>query len=133
MVARIRNITVDTQDAYAQARFWSEATGWPIDPDSVVGDSEVLIAPEHPQPTDADAAGMLFVVVPEGKTAKNRMHLDLSPTDRTRDEEVVRLQGLGASIEADHRTPEGRGWVVMTDPERNEFCVERSAAERAGG
>ena len=42
-----------------------------------------------------------------------------------------RLQGLGASVDADHRTPEGRGWVVMTDPEGNEFCVERSAAERA--
>lgn len=133
MVARIRNITVDCQDTYAQARFWSEVTGWPVDPDSVAGDAEVLVAPEHPQPKDADTSGMLFIVVPEGKAAKNRMHLDLCPVDRTRDEEVARLQGLGASVDADHRTPEGPGWVVMTDPEGNEFCVERSAAERAGG
>jgi len=133
MVARIRNITVDCRDAYAQARFWSEAIGWPVDPDSVAGDAECLVATTHPYPYDAPTPGMLFVAVPEGKAAKNRMHLDIRPTDRTRDEEVARLQGLGASVDADHRTPEGRGWVVMTDPEGNEFCVERSAAERAGG
>jgi predicted enzyme related to lactoylglutathione lyase len=129
MVARIRHVTVDSKDAYAQAQFWSAVTGWPLDPDAVAGDAECEIAPPQPESVE----GLLFIVVPEGKTAKNRMHLDLTPTDRTRDAEVVRLQGLGAAIAEDHRTPEGPGWVVMTDPEGNEFCVERSAAERAGG
>ncbi|HEY3716726.1 MAG TPA: VOC family protein [Jatrophihabitantaceae bacterium] len=133
MVVWVRNITVDSKDAYSQAQFWSELTGWPIDPDNVPGDAECLVAPTHPLPFDAPISGLLFVQVPEGKVAKNRIHLDLSPTDRTRDEEVVRLQALGAMIVGDHRTPDGRGWVVMADPEANEFCVERSTAERGIG
>jgi predicted enzyme related to lactoylglutathione lyase len=72
-----------------------------------------------------------FQDVPEGKSVKNRIHLDVQPVDRTRDEEVEWLVGIGASIVADHRQPDGTGWVVMADPEGNEFCVERSAAERA--
>ena len=127
MVARIRHVTVDSKDAYSQAQFWSQVTGWPVSAEDAPGDAECLVQ------APGSIEGLLFVQVPEGRTAKNRMHLDLSPTDRTRDEEVVRLQALGASIDADHRTPEGRGWVVLTDPEGNEFCVERSAAERAGG
>jgi hypothetical protein len=75
--------------------------------------------------------GLLFVNVPEAKTLKNRVHVDVQPIDLTRDQEVERLVGLGATIAADHRQPDGRGFVVMADPEGNEFCVERSAAERA--
>ena len=71
--------------------------------------------------------------MPEAKTVKNRVHLDLTPTDRTRDEEVERLLGIGATLVADHRRPDGTGWVVLADPEGNEFCVERSTAERAAG
>jgi hypothetical protein len=65
----------------------------------------------------------------EGKTAKNRLHLDLQP-DGPRDEEVERLLGLGATMVLDMRRPDGRGWAQLADPEGNEFCVERSAAER---
>jgi hypothetical protein len=68
--------------------------------------------------------------VPEGKVVKNRVHLDLIPTERTRDEEVTRLLGIGATLFEDHREPDGTGWVVLTDPEGNEFCVERSLRER---
>jgi hypothetical protein len=74
---------------------------------------------------------LLFGPVPEGKSGKNRVHLDLQPTDRSRDEEVARLLELGATQVADHRRDDGTGWVVLADPEGNEFCVERSAAERA--
>ena len=71
--------------------------------------------------------------VPEAKTIKNRVHLDLTP-DTTRDEEVARLEALGRrrSSTAATSRPDGAGWVVMPDPEGNEFCVERSDAERAG-
>jgi predicted enzyme related to lactoylglutathione lyase len=72
-----------------------------------------------------------LATIAEGKVAKNRVHLDLQPTDRTRDEEVERLLGLGAALVADHRNPDGTGWAVLADPEGNEFCVERSHAERA--
>ena len=69
--------------------------------------------------------------MPEPKTVKNRVHLDLVPTDRTRDEEVERLLGIGATLVADHRRSDGTGWVVLADPEGNELCIERSDAERA--
>jgi hypothetical protein len=61
------------------------------------------------------------------------MHLDLEPVERTRDEEVERLLRLGATLYDDQRRPDGMGWVVLTDPEGNEFCVVRSRAERAAG
>jgi hypothetical protein len=61
---------------------------------------------------------------------KNRLHLDLVP-ETTRDEEVERLLKLGATLFEDHRKPDGTGWVTLLDPEGNEFCVERSKAEKA--
>jgi predicted enzyme related to lactoylglutathione lyase len=121
----LRHVTFDCGDPFALATFWSAAMGWPLDDESEPDDDEVgLMAPE-PLPM------LLFIRVPEGKTVKNRVHLDIAPLERTRDEEVDRLTGLGGRVLADHRTPEGRGWIVMADPEGNEFCVETSDAERA--
>src|SRR5690242_16233498 len=121
----IRSITVDCVDPYRQAQFWSAATGWLEDPDDPnrPGDPEGRIVSGH-------GINLLFIPVPESKSVKNRMHLDLTPTQRTRDEEVDRLLGIGATLFEDHRRPDGTGWVVLADPEGNEFCVERSAAER---
>lgn len=121
----IRSITVDCTDPYRQALFWSEVTGWQEDPEDPnnPGDPEGRIVSGH-------GISLLFIPVPEGKTVKNRMHLDLIPTERTRDEEVTRLLGIGASLLDDHREPDGTGWAVLADPEGNEFCVERSLRER---
>jgi hypothetical protein len=121
----IRNITVDCADPYRLALFWSEATGWREDPEDPnrPDDPEARIVTGH-------GISLLFVPVPERRSVKNRMHLDLMPTERTRDEEVVRLQGIGATMVDDRRRPDGTGWVVMADPEGNEFCVERSVGER---
>jgi hypothetical protein len=121
----IRSITVDCADPYRQALFWSEVTGWQEDPDD----------PNHPDDPEGrivstHGINLLFIPVPEGKVVKNRVHLDLWPTERTRDEEVTRLLGIGARLFEDHREPDGTGFVVLTDPEGNEFCVERSAKER---
>jgi predicted enzyme related to lactoylglutathione lyase len=121
----IRHITFDCGNPYALATFWSAVTGWPVDDDSEPGDDEVGVVAPDPLPM------LLFIRVPEGKAVKNRVHLDVAPLDRTRDEEVDRLTVLGGHVLADHRTPDGKGWIVMTDPESNEFCVERSHAERA--
>ena len=74
---------------------------------------------------------LLFIQVPEGKSGKNRVHLDLQPQDRTRDEEIERLLTFGATLLDDRRNADGTGWATLADPEGNEFCVERSAAERA--
>jgi hypothetical protein len=76
---------------------------------------------------------LLFVEVPEGKSVKNRIHFDLRPTDRSRDEEVERVLALGATQLADRRNPDGTGWVVLADPEGNEFCILRSEAELTAG
>ena len=126
MTSRLQNLTVDCADARALAWFWAQVLGWNVYYDE---DPEVLIAPAFP-PAPAQRPTMLFIPVPEGKTAKNRVHPDLEPTDRTRDEEVERVVALGARITDDRRNADGTGWVVLADPEGNEFCIERSAAER---
>jgi hypothetical protein len=125
MPAAIRNITVDCADPWALSEFWSKVTGWPRHPENVPTDDEVLlVAPERAYPR------LLFIRVPEPKTVKNRVHVDLQP-DVPREEQVAALLELGATFVADHRKDDGTGWVVLADPEGNEFCVERSAAERA--
>ncbi|NGN68672.1 VOC family protein [Streptomyces sp. A7024] len=121
----VRHITFDAHDPYRIAEFWAAVTGYKITDEDAPGDDEVLI--ESGQP---GVPGLLFIRVPEGKTVKNRLHLDIQPPTGTRDGEVERLAGLGARVVADHRTDEGLGWVLMGDPEGNEFCVERSAVER---
>jgi hypothetical protein len=129
MTARPRNITFDCADPYRLAGFWSEVTGYREDPENgnAPEDPEALLVGVDGQPN------LLFIKVPEGKTVKNRVHLDLMPTQHTRDQEVARLLELDATMVADHRRPDGTGWVVLADPEGNEFCVERSAPERTAG
>ncbi len=123
MVCTLSDITVDCTDDRALAGFWAEVLGWNVYYDD---DPGVLVAPSFPH----RGWSMLFLTVPEGKSAKNRLHLDLAPTDRTRDEELERVLGLGARIVEDHRTADGGGWVYCADPEGNEFCIVRSQAER---
>jgi hypothetical protein len=122
----VNHITVDcVGDPYGLAQFWSAVTDNPMGDDDHPGDPEAVVIP----PTGTGPL-MLFVQVPDTKTVKNRMHVDLKPTDRTRDEEVTRLLELGARLVADHRRTDSTGWVTLADPEGNEFCVERSDAER---
>ncbi|WP_159106701.1 VOC family protein [Streptomyces rishiriensis] len=123
MTSALRHVTIDCSDAYALGIFWSEVLGMPLQEDDEPGDEEALI----------EDAGLLFVTVPEAKSQKNRIHFDLQPQDRNREEEVERLLTLGATLVDDHRKPDGTGWAVLADPEGNEFCVERSAGERAAG
>jgi predicted enzyme related to lactoylglutathione lyase len=119
----VRHITVDTHDPVTIAEFWAQLTGYRLDPDS---DAEGALL--H---AGVDGApGILFIPVPDEKAGKNRVHLDIQPPTGTRDEFVERMLALGASTYEDHRRPDGTGWVTMRDPEGNEFCVERSAAER---
>lgn len=123
MVSVLQNVAIDCADAYELARFWSGVTGRPIDPEDKPGDEETdVMLPE----------GHLlhFNEVPDPKTIKNRVHLCLRPQTSC-GEEVERLLGLGATLVADHRKPDGWGWVVLADPEGNEFCILRSESERA--
>jgi len=119
----VQNVAIDCADAYALARFWSQVTGRPLHPEDRLGDHETqVLLPEGPL--------LHFNQVPEAKTVKNRIHLCLRP-ETSREEEVERLLGLGATLVADHRNPDGAGWAVLADPEGNEFCVLRSESDRA--
>jgi hypothetical protein len=98
-------------------------TGSPLDPDDEPGDDETeIMLPGGP--------ALHFNEVPEPKSVKNRLHLCLRP-DTSRDTEVERLLSLGASLVADRRKPDGWGWVVLADPEGNEFCMLLAESERA--
>jgi predicted enzyme related to lactoylglutathione lyase len=101
------------------AHFWSEVTRWPCSYEEMPGNPFWLVGP------DGDAfPRLVFVKVSEPKRAKNRVHLDLLPLDGSQDQEVARFVSLGARIVEDRRSAEPGGWVVMADPEDNEFCVE---------
>ncbi|MFE2294845.1 VOC family protein [Streptomyces sp. NPDC059452] len=123
MVSVVQNMAIDCADAYELARFWSEVTGRPIDPDAGPGDRETQVLP-------AEGPVLYFNQVPEAKTVKNRMHLCLRP-EASREQEVERLLSLGATLAADHRDSGGSGRAVLADPEGNEFCVLRSESDRA--
>lgn len=123
MTSLVRHVTIDCSDPYRLAQFWAGVLDGKVAEDDLPGDPEALVT--------SASVGLLFERVPEPKTVKNRVHVDIEPQDRTRDEEVQRILALGATVVADHRRPDGGGWVTMADPEGNEFCVERSAAERA--
>jgi predicted enzyme related to lactoylglutathione lyase len=115
-------VAVDCADPYALAVFWAHVLGSRVAAEAGPGDPWVVVP--------AGGSGMLFGRVPEGKAVKNRLHLDLEPSDGTCDAEVARLLHLGAVHLAD-MTEGPLGWVVLADPEGNEFCVLRSVPECA--
>ncbi|MGW2565787.1 VOC family protein [Streptomyces sp. NPDC001537] len=116
MALEWEQVVVDAADPLTLGRWWAEALGWVVVNDAA---DEYEIRPEKDR-----LPGLLFVPVPEGKTVKNRLHLDFRPNDR--DAEVARLLALGA-----RHADVGQGeqtWVTMADPEGNEFCVLSSRA-----
>jgi predicted enzyme related to lactoylglutathione lyase len=117
----ILNITFDCADAGAQAAFWAAVTGWAAEQrDGTPGHVEYRVGPP-----DGSSPSLYFTTVPERKAAKNRVHLDLLPPDGEPRDELARLVRLGAVIAADQ--PPGAGWIVLADPEGNEFCLEGAA------
>ncbi|GHA75587.1 VOC family protein [Streptomyces termitum] len=116
MYPSIRTLTFDcTGDPYDLGLFWSALLGRPLADDDKPGDPEAVLADPAGGPT------LLFVRVPEGKSAKNRVHLDLTPHGRTRDEEVARATSLGATLVADRVRPDGSGWTVLADPNTSDY------------
>ncbi len=115
MTLAMSHLTVDCADPVRLAGFWAEALGWGVAPDS--GEQHAAIGgPRRP----AGTPGWLFFAVPEPKTAKNRMHVDLEADDL--DAETERLVALGATLVHEKREW-GAHWRTLTDPEGNEFCV----------
>ena len=127
MTSFVSHTTVDCTDAYTLSRWWQSVLDYHEDHDdpNEPGHEECMI-------TSADERHrLLFIEVPEAKQVKNRIHLDLRPAGGTRDAELARLLELGAVVVADRRNPDGTGWVVLADPEGNEFCILRGEAEIA--
>lgn len=128
MVSVVSHVTVNALDAYAQSVWWAQVLGYSEDPDdpNEPGHEECMIfSPDgHTR--------LLFIEVPDAKQVRNRLHLDLRPADGTRDVELARLVQLGATVVDDLRRDDGGGWVVLADPEGNEFCILRSQAEVDG-
>ena len=123
MGAVLREVVVDCHDPRRVAEFWAAVLGWDVQAHSET--SFWMSASGAPFPD----MPIVFNAVPEDKTVKNRVHLDVSPVGCDRDEEVVRLLGLGAT-----RADVGQGeqpWVVLADPEGNEFCVLGRRADQA--
>ncbi|MFC7489929.1 MULTISPECIES: VOC family protein [unclassified Knoellia] len=121
-------VVIDCHDNAAQARWWAQTLGWKV---GYEDDDEVVIAPpdatEDPVETLEEwrlqRQELVFVRVEEGKTLKNRLHLDLAPhTTQDRDGEIASLLDRGAAL-AEVGQPDDVTWTVLTDPEGNEFCV----------
>ncbi|MBM2621782.1 VOC family protein [Actinoplanes sp. LDG1-06] len=118
MPSQWEQIVVDAEDPARLARWWAEALGYKIvheQPDEV----EIRRTPDQ-------LPGLIFVPVPDAKTVKNRLHIDLRPDDQ--EAEVERLLDMGAR-HADVGQSDDVTWVVLADPEGNEFCVLSSKRE----
>jgi predicted enzyme related to lactoylglutathione lyase len=115
MPTRLQHLVVDAADPAAQARFWADALGWQI---TYTDPEEVVVEPPPPAP----GLPLVFGAVPEPKTVKNRIHLDLASASAEQQSATVeRLTRLGAR--AIDIGQVGVAWTVLADPEGNEFCV----------
>jgi len=120
MSLRWQNMNIDSIDPASLARWWADLLGWRItfeEPD------EVVLEPPKGSPEDGVSPDILFARVPETKQVKNRLHIDLRPDDQTL--EVARAEALGAR-RVDVGQTDAVTWVVMADPEGNEFCILRA-------
>ena len=118
MTLRVGGIVLDAEDPQELAKFWSEATGFPV---GFAMDEFVQLE------TDDSIGHFFFIKVPENKTAKNRNHIDYETDDRTA--EIKRLVGIGAKEGQTHTMDDGFMWTVMQDPEGNEFCVSEKHSD----
>lgn len=119
---RIQCITVDCENPQKLAEFWSAALDWKITEADEIG---VVIELLDGSPEAGRIPDILFLKNPDNKSVKNRLHFDLRPINQ--EAEVARLEALGAKqIEIGQADEPEATWIVMADPEGNEFCVLRA-------
>ena len=123
MTSKFTELEIDCADPGGLARFWCAVLDYEVQHE----DGEIVTIGAPAVRDGQDRLGpvpptLTFARVPEGKTIKNRVHIDVSPADREQDEEVRRLLGLGARHADVGQTGE-ESWIVLADPEGNEFCV----------
>ena len=120
MAIKFEGVTVDASDPRGLAEFWAAGLGWNIGGE--LEEIEVWIQPDTSDSVSTGFPEILFLINAEAKQVKNRLHLDLRPDNQA--EEVARLEKLGAKrIDIGQNQNESCTWVVMADPEGNEFCV----------
>ena len=119
MPSAVFNVTFDCHNPRVVSRFWCGVTGYSLEEVKSLGNDFWVASPQ-----DGKWPRLVFVSVPEHKVVKNRVHVDLMPAEGDQDAELKRLLGLGATIVDDRRTLTPGGWVVLADPEGNEFCLE---------
>ena len=119
MNSAILNVTFDCRNPRVVANFWGAVTGYPSQEVNTPGNDYWVVSS-----LGGSLPRLVFVSVPEAKVVKNRVHLDLMPVERDQKAELERLLRLGATIVDDRRALSPGGWVVMADPEGNEFCLE---------
>ncbi|CAL9350648.1 hypothetical protein SUDANB121_00470 [Nocardiopsis dassonvillei] len=123
MASKFTELAIDCADPAGLSRFWCEVLDYEVQSEEddfiVIGSPAAPEGRERPGPVPPV---LTFARVPEGKTVKNRLHIDVNPTDREQAQEVERLIGLGAR-HADVGQGDEGSWVVLADPEGNEFCV----------
>jgi Glyoxalase-like domain len=122
MTSKFTELAIDCADPSGLARFWCSVLDYEVqdEEDGFVAIGSPMV-PEGKNRLGPVPPALTFAHVPEGKIVKNRVHLDINPTDREQDEEIARLVGLGATVITDNR-PEF-SWVTLADPEGNEFDV----------
>jgi len=120
MSVRWQCVCVDCADPQRLATFWQQVLGWRL---TYEHDDEVVLEPPAGSAEDGVSPDLLFLKVPDVRSVKNRLHIDLRPDDQ--DAEVARIEALGASRADVGQTGE-ESWVVLADPEGNEFCVLRA-------
>ncbi len=126
MTSRVSHTSFNCRDAHTLSTWWKPVLGYtdvPGDPNEP-GDEECMIL------DPSTGHRLLFIEVADLADVGGRLHLDLAPTDRPRDDEIERVLNLGAEQIADRRNPDGTGWMVLADIEGNQFCIVRSDAER---
>ncbi|MFH9611031.1 VOC family protein [Streptomyces sp. NPDC017448] len=124
MAGKFTELAIDCADPARLARFWCAVLDYEVREEDEEEGVVTIGSPAVPEGKDRPGPVppvLTFARVPEGKSVKNRLHIDVNPTDREQGEEVERLLALGAR-RADVGQG-GAGWVVLADPEGNEFCV----------
>ena len=122
---RLQCVTIDADNPKKLADFWAAALDWKITYEDEI---EVCLELQDGSPEVGRIPDLLFIKVADKKVVKNRLHFDLRPRDQ--EAEVVRLEKLGAKrIEIGQSNYEGTTWIVMADPEGNEFCVLRALTQ----
>ena len=119
MACRFTELVVDCRDPEALAAWWAEVLGYRV---LSREDGDVEIGPRAG--AGSAVPTLLFARVAEPTPGKVRLHVDVSPTDRDQDAELGRLLALGAT-RADVGQSGAESWVVLADPEGNEFCLLR--------